>query len=205
MPLDPPNLPSVSRIVGHWSTDVGGANAISVWHVLSNGIAALEVFNRFSTAWDVNQLSVTTAHARLHTLDVTRLDLQSATESFTTVGTEWAGGVVGEYSPATAVLVKYSTGFRGLASVGHTFVPFVAEEAMENGQVLPAALPALATAWVTFVNTLTTQTIPLQVVSYGRADHATLPDAPATNHTVTACTVSGILATQRNRQSRLRG
>jgi len=199
-----PNLPNVSAVVGHWSGP-GGVTAISKWHVLSNGIAALEVFNRFSTAWGALQMIHTVTGVRLHTLDVTRLDNQSATESFSTVGVNWDGGQPGEFSPQVALLIKYTTGFRGLASIGHTYAPFVAEAQAENGKVLDASLSAIQGAWVAFVNTLTTQTIPLQVTSYGKFAEDDTLILPATTHTVTAVTVSPILATQRNRQSRLRG
>ena len=199
MALPPPNLPNVSAVIGHYSA-TGGATAINRWHVLSNGVAALEVFNRFTTAWQAAQLAGTAVGVRLHTIDVMRLDNLSATESFSTVGTKWDGSAAGQFMPALAGLVKYTSGFRGLASVGHTYVPFIAEIVNENGAYLPAGLAAIQTAWVTFVNTLSTQSIPLQVVSYGREATATLPAAPASNHTVTGATFSPILATQRNRQ-----
>lgn len=204
MALPPPNLPNVSAIIGHWS-GTGGTTAISRWHVLSSGVTGLEVFNRFSTAWTAEMLAGTGTGVRLHTIDVMRLDNASATESFSTVGTKFDGSVAGQYVPALCILVKYTTGFRGLASVGHTFVPFIAEGINENGMLLTAALAPIQAAWVAFVNTLTSQTIPLQVVSYGREATASKPAAPATNHTVTGATVSPVLATQRNRQSRLRG
>jgi hypothetical protein len=205
MPLAPPNLPNVSRVVGHYSDSGSAASAVSVWHVLSSGIAALEVFNRFSTAWQANQMAHATTTTRLHTIDVTRLDLQTATESFTTVGAKFDGLSTGQAIPQVAALVKFKTGFRGLGSQGRTFAPMVAEDVADEGRVVQLVFDLLGPAWVSFVNTLTTQTIPLQVVSYGRADHPTLPDAPATNHTVTSVSIDPILATQRNRQSRLRG
>lgn len=204
MPPVPPNLPSVSRVVGHYSATGSGVTAVSVWHVLSSGLSALDTFTRFETAFDTNQMAHATTDVRLHTIDITRLDNSSATESFSTTGVKFDGAQPGELLPSTALLVKFSTGFRGLASVGRTFAPFVGESIAENGHVQAVVLATLQTAWTSFVNTLTTQTIPLQVVSYGRFDHPTLPDAPATNHTVTAVSVSSILATQRNRQSRLR-
>jgi len=205
MPSVPPNLPSVSRVVCHYTVAGSGTRAINVFHVLSSGIAALEVFNRFSTAWDQVQMAHTTTAVTLGTIDVTRLDNSSATETFSTTGAKWTGTLTEDFVPALCLLVKYTTGFRGLASVGHTYAPFVAESLNDNGVFPPASLTAVNAAWVAFVNTLTTQTIPLQVVSYGRFDHPTLPDAPATNHTVTAASVQGVLATQRPRQSRLRG
>jgi len=205
MPVAPPNLPAVSAIVAHYTDANSGATAVNRWHVLSSGIAALEVFNRFTTAWEPGLIAQAPTGVRLHTLSITRLDNQSATETFSTVGTEWDGTATGEMIPNCALLIKFTTGFRGLASVGHTYAPFVAESYNENGHVLPAAISAFAPAWTGFVNTLSTQTIPLQVVSYGRADHPTLPDSPATNHTVTAVAVDPILGSQRNRLSRLRG
>lgn len=205
MPPVPPNLPSVSRVVCHYTAATGGVTAVNVFHVLSSGATALDVFNRFTTAWQAEQLALVGVGIRLSSIDITKLDNSTATETFSTVGTKWDGTAAGEYSPAVAILIKYSTGFRGLASSGNTYVPCVGEAAQENGRLLPAGLPGQVTAWTTFVNTLTTQTIPLQIVSYGRFDHPTLPDAPATNHTVTAVSVDPILATQRKRQSRLRG
>jgi len=204
MPLPPPNLPNISRVVCHYNESASGANAVSVFHVLSAGASALDVFNRFSTAWDAQQMGHAPPTARLHTISITRLDNLTASEAFTTVGIKWDGLAAGECYPAASLLVKYSTGFRGLASIGHTFPPFVSESVNESGRVYAAGAPAITAAWVAFVNTLDTQTIPLQVVSLGRADHPTLPDAPATNHTVTAVTVSPILSGIGNRQSRLR-
>lgn len=175
-----------------------------MFHVLSSGATALDVFNRFETAWQANQLAYTPLTIRLHTIDVTKLDNATATESFSTTGTKFDGAQGGQTLLQVAVLVKYSTGFRGLASSGATYAPFVSEDSANNGSVEPTTLGVITTAWTAFVNTLTSQTIPLQVVSYGREATETLPAAPATNHTVTAVSVSPILSTQRNRQSRLR-
>lgn len=204
MPPVPPNLPSVSRVVCHYENNAG-STAINVFHVLSGGAAALDTFNRFTTAWQAGNMAHTIIGVRLSTIDITRLDNSTATESFSTVGVKWDGTATGELIPSAALLLKYSTGFRGLAGHGRSYIPFVAEALSINGQIDPAQLATLQANWVTWVNTLTTQTIPLQVVSYGRFDHPTLPDAPATNHTVTAVTLNRILGTQRNRQSRLFG
>lgn len=200
---EPPNLPTICAVVGRY-TAPGGATAISRWHVNASGATALDVFNRFTTAWQAANMGHAAVGVRLTRLDITRLDRVSATESFTTAGTKWDGTTAGEHSPAVAMLVKYTTGFRDLGSIGHTYMPFVAEAAQVNGALLAGQLAASQSGFTTFVNTLTTQTIPLVVCSYGRFNHATLPDLPATFHTVTAVAVSGILATQRKRQSRLR-
>lgn len=205
MALPPPNLPAVSRIVLHYRDTASGAIAVSVMHVLSSGATALDTFNRFSTSWQDNMFAYAPTTARMHTVDVTKLDNSTATESFSTVGVKFDGAQAGQCLPQVTLLVKYSTGFRGLASSGATYAPFVAEDVAANGSVDPTTYPTLVTAWTAFVNTLSTQTIPLQVVSYGREATPTLPAAPATNHTVTAVSISPILSTQRNRQSRLRG
>lgn len=205
MALPPPNLPSVSRVVCHYRDTASGATAISVFHVLSSGATGLDTFTRFSTAVSANQFAYMPLTARLHTIDVTKLDNNTATQSFSTTGVKFDGAQAGQCLPQVTLLAKYTTGFRGLASAGATYAPFVAEDVAANGQVDATILPTVVTAWEDFVNTLTTQTIPLQVVSYGREATPTLPAAPATNHTVTAVTVSPILSTQRNRQSRLRG
>lgn len=205
MPPVPPNLPSVSAVVLHY-TATSGATAVNRMHVLSSGLTALEVFNRFVVAWPTGFMAHTSTLVTCFQIDITRLDLQSATESFTPAGSDFAGTQPdAEISPASCMLVKYTTGFRGLASQGRTYAPFVAEPNMVNGRLLPGLVAGITDAWVEFINTLTTQTIPMQVVSYGRFDHPTLPDAPASNHTVTAVTVNPVLGTQRNRQSRLFG
>lgn len=201
----PPNLPSVSRVVCHYVGATSGVRAINVFHVLSSGATNLDVFNRFSTAWTQSLMQHTTTDVRMGTIDITKLDNSTATESFSTVGTKFDGTVAGELVPNLCLLLKYTTGFRGLGGQGNTYAPFVAETLNANGRIPAGSVAALQTGWVTFVNTLTTQTIPLQVVSYGRFDHPTLPDAPAVNHTVTAVTLNPVLATQRNRQSRLLG
>jgi hypothetical protein len=205
MPLQPPNLPSISRLVLHYTHAPSGATAVNVLYVQSEGAAALDVFNRFTIAWTPELLAYVAVGTRLHTVGITRLDNQTASQEFSTTGVEWDGTAAGQAGIQVCELIKYSTGFRGLGSRGLTYLPFISEEAMENGRLLVAGLPGQVTAWEAFVNTLTTQAIPLQVVSMGRADHETLPDAPAINHTVTAVAVDPILATQRNRQSRLRG
>ena len=204
MPPVPPNLPSVSAVVLNY-TSAAGATAQNRLHVLSSGLTALDVFNRFVVAWPTGFMAHTVTTVNLHRIDITRLDNSSATESFNTVGTDFIGTQTGQFSPAVSLLAKYTTGFRGLASQGRTYAPFVAEAVQIDGKVDPTIVGPLQAAWVEFVNTLNTQTIPLQVVSYGRFDHATLPDAPAATHTVTGVSVNPTLATQRNRQSRLFG
>jgi len=138
-------------------------------------------------------------------IDITKLDNSTATETFTPTGAKFTGTQTGDYVPQVALLVKYSTGFRGLASTGNTYAPFVAEALANYGTIDTSASTGIQDAWVTFVNTLTSQTIPLQIVSAGREATGTLPAAPAVNHTVTAAAVDFVLSTIRNRQSRLRG
>lgn len=209
MALPPPNLPSVSRVVAHWSGGASGATAINVFHVLSSGATALDVFTRFSTAWTAAMTALSGTGTRVDSLDITKLDNLTATETFSTVGTQWDGSSSPEMSPQVAALIKYTTGFRGLASVGHTYVPFIAEAAQENGRIVAAAFPGFRDGWVAFVNTLSSQTIPLQVVSAGREANPShdppIEAAPATNHTVTAVAADIVLSTIRGRQSRLRG
>lgn len=202
MPPVPPNLPNVSAVVLHY-TSAAGATAVNRMHVLSAGTTNLDVFNRFVTAWPTGFMAHTVTTVSLNRIDITKLDQLSATESFTPIGTDFVGTGTGDFSPSTSMLVKYTTGFRGLASQGRTYAPFVAESVMQSGRLDATFLSGIQAAWVEFINTLSTQTIPMQVVSYGRFDHPTLPDLPATNHTVTAVAVNGVLGTQRNRQSRL--
>jgi len=205
MPPVPPNLPDVSAVVLHY-TSTTGATAVNRMHVLSSGLAALDVFNRFVIAWPTGFMGHTSSLVTLFQIDITRLDNQTATQSFTPAGSDFVGTQPdAEFSPATAMLIKYTTGFRGLGSQGRTYAPMVAEPVMSNGRLLQAFVDNMNIVWTEFINTLTTQTIPMQVVSYGRFDHETLPDAPAVNHTVTAVTVNPVLGTQRNRQSRLFG
>jgi hypothetical protein len=204
MPAFPIILPNVSQVVGKY-TGPGGMTAESVWYVLSNGIAGLEVFNRFSTAWQALQMGHTSTGVRLTSIKVMRLDGQTATEEFDTVGVKWDGTGTGEPLPQVAMLVRYHTTFRGLASHGRTYAPFVSEAVDTAGHMDQSALDTISPAWVSWVNTLTTQTIPLQIVSAGRDATANKPALPAVNHTVTSVSIDPILATQRNRQSRLRG
>lgn len=205
MARTPPNLPAVSRIVLHYTDSGSGASAINVLHVLSSGATNLDTFNRFNTAWAADLMAHTSTTVRLHTVDVTKLDNLTATEIFSTTGAKYDGTGSGEPNPAVALLVKLTTGFRGLGGSGRIFPPFVTESVAESGHIISSALPVLSAAWVAFVNTLTTQTIPLQVTSYGRFAEDDTQLAPATTHTVTAASLSPILATQRRRQSRLRG
>jgi len=205
MALPPINLPAVSRLVLHYSDSASGATAVNVMHVLSSGATALDTFNRFSTAWTAANIAQACTTTRLHTIDVTKLDNATATSTFSTVGTNWDGGQVGEHDPGLAMLIKYTTGFRGLASIGHTYAPFVAESVNENGRIASASLSSFQSAWVALVNALTSQTIPLQVVSAGRESTGTLPAAPAVNHTVTGASVDPVLSQQRERRGRLRG
>ena len=203
MPPVPPNLPDVSAVVLHY-TATTGATAVNRMHVLSSWLPSLEVFNRFVIAWPTGFMAHTSTLVTLFQIDITRLDNQTATESFFPTGTDFSGTVVdGEINPAVAILIKYTTGFRGLGSQGRTYAPFIAESVGANGRLATAFHSGISGAWTEFINTLSTQTIPMQVVSYGRFDHPTLPDAPAVNHTVTAVAVNPVLATQRNRQSRL--
>jgi len=200
-----PNLPSVSKLVLKYTTTAAGVTAINVIHVLSGGSAGLDVFNRFVTAWNSVNMAHTTPDVHLTQVDVTRLDNLSATESFVPTGPNFTGTTAGDLVPSLSLLVKFTTGFRGLASQGRLFAPFVAEANNANGKYLDTAYQATQDGWVAFVNSLTTQSIPLQIVSAGRFDADDTQTAPAINHTVTAVAVNPALATIRPRQSRLLG
>jgi len=207
MALPPPNLPLVSAVVLHYSDATTAQFAINRIHLFSGAITSPDLFTRFQTAWDPRQMSATAVGVRLHQVDITILDDHTATQVFTTTGTKFDGVASGQFSPATAAVVRLSTGFRGQASHGRVYIPFISEEVIANGSLDTAAQTTIQAGWEAFRAAIEGQASPLQVVSYGIEGN---PDAvppiatkPALNQQVTSLSVAPVVGTQRRRQGRL--
>jgi len=203
MALPPPLLPAIVAVTLNWQETTTGQTAQNRLHVSGASLALGDVATRFITAWDANMIGSAVLTAEIQTLTLTRLDQSTASADVPVSGTKWAGAAAGEWSPATSPYVTFTTGFRGQASKGRWYMPFPIETAFANGLLNTGNLSAMQTGWNTFLATLQSQGIPLQVVSYGLEATPTRPELPAKANAVDLVTVRAGLGTQRRRQGRV--
>lgn len=202
-----PTIPNVLRVAARWNDSSGGQTAVNVMHFRANTPPASSsaLFTLLQANWRAAMQVASASVATLYQFDITPLDGSTATHSFATGGgTNFVGGSGGNYSPASAVLVKLQTDFRGRNNRGRVYLPFIAEVAIGNGSVTnTTTLSSMNAAWLAF-QTAMESGLPtgysMGVAAYDRA-HA---GAGAHFNVATGISVEAKLGTQRRRQSRLR-
>lgn len=188
-----PVIANVFRCAINWD-DGASARAVNVMHFLSVTLTPAQIATALGAHIQANQLGTMVGQAEARTVDITPLDGTTATQRFALAN--WSGPLAtGDYSPASAVLVKLTTALRGRSNRGRIFLPFPSESKISNGIVDATTVGNMTTAWLAFDNAMATAGATLQVTSYKHAN----------THALTNISVENVLATQRRRQSRLRG
>lgn len=186
-----PVIANTYRCALNWAA--GSQIAENVIHVREAASSSSAVFAALQAAFVGNQWKSASATAFIESITITPLDGSSVTQTFaTTVGTV-VGGTSGNWAPNVAVIAQLQTAKRGRSYRGRVFVPFTADSAQVDGQVVGATASAMETAWNTFVGSLFGGT-GLVVASYKHS----------TAEAVTNVQVGIGCATQRRRQTRVR-
>jgi hypothetical protein len=177
-----------------------------VIHVLATDppVTADEVASAIDNNWTATMLVAVNAGQHISEISVTPLDGVSGTFiHLTGSGSRFAGGQAGDFSPASAMLMKFVTGLRGRDNRGRIFLPFIGEPSMINGFVDETDRVAMQSAWRDFRTNLSVDaTTPCEMVvaSYDRLHGG------ASAHATQVATIiaESPLGTQRRRQDRLR-
>jgi len=195
-----PVIADTFRCALNWTTS-GGQIAVNVIHIhtVTSGKTAADVDEVLEDQVGSNLWLSVSSTAQVTDIAITPLDGVSATQHFVpAVPAGWTGGQAGDFSPATAAIVKIPTDQRGRSKRGRVFLPFTGESVMANGVLDNTTRSSMETQWNTFQAAL-------------KAD----PDTPcficvasyklASQREPLALSVEHLLATQRRRQGRLRG
>lgn len=195
-----PVIANVTRCALNW-THSDGQIATNVIHILGPGGGYTDAQLRagLDAAMDAAQWGSASVNATVSDLALTPLDGSSATtHSPPATPSKWTGGNPDPFSPATAVIVKLQTGFRGRSKRGRIFVPFTSTTVLTDGAVESATATNMATAWQDFQDDLNagTPSFTMVVASYKLASEEVV---------IPPISVELVAATQRRRQGRLRG
>ncbi len=189
-----PVIADVYRVALNWSNDTPGQSAENVMHFHAVGSSAAAV----GAVLDANVVNdmwkPVCSTSGVDSLSITPLDGSSATVLFTTESSNWTGETEGDWSPASAPVVAFSTGLRGRSYRGRLFLPFCAEGAISDGALTGALAADVQDAWIAFAGDLSVTAVSHVVASYKHASATA----------VTAYTVASAIGTQRRRQTRVR-
>lgn len=197
-----PALPTIAntfRVALLWQS-ANGQTAVNVMHIHTNtsGKVPLDVMENLDDNAGSNLWLSVSSTAVVKEIQITPLDGVSATVGFApATPASWTGGQSGDFSPATAVLVKLTTAHRGRTARGRLFLPYTGESAMSDGNLDSGIQSSMQTEWTAFNGAIASDAdTPMSIVvaSYKLA----------TIENVTSFFVEPVLATQRRRQGRLR-
>lgn len=189
-----PEIGNCYRVALDWRLGATGATATNVMHFLAPGKTAIEVATAINSSVIGNEgmFDPISGDASVQQCFVTALDGISATVELPALD-NWVGTGSNPAILAGCALLKLNTPFIGRSKRGRTYLPFVAEEANDNG-FLFGATATYGDKWQTWLIDMDTAGVALAVASYK------LESASA----VTVITGEVALATQRRRQSRVR-
>ncbi len=189
-----PVISGVKRVAFEWSGP-NGLSAVNVMHFFAGAQTSAGLWALLETHVQQNMWQVSTLSSVIKTVDILPLDGASGTASFVPPATvKWAGSSTGDPIPQAAVIAKFGTGLRGRHRRGRVFIPFPTEALVTAGDITPANVALMQSAWNAFLTGMDGAGTPLVVASYSRLDFAE----------VTSVTVEPVIATQRRRQGRLR-
>jgi hypothetical protein len=193
-----PVINDVFRVALTW-TDATGQDAVNVMHFLdfSSGHDAGDLMSALNAHVTANMWLSVVDTAVVTDVAITELDGSTATAHFApATPAHWTGGNPVDFSPATAVVVKETTLFRGRSKRGRVFLPFTSENIISGGSLNHTTASNMTTAWDAFGTAMSgaSPAWPLVVASYKLASA----------ESVIGLLVEDVLATQRRRQSRLR-
>jgi hypothetical protein len=198
-----PALPVIAqtyRVALNWRTS-GGQIAVNVIHIhtAAAGVNAVDIMENLDDSVGSNMWLGVSSSAVVTLVAITPLDGVTATSDFApAVPAGWTGGSSGDFSPATAILVKETTALRGRSHRGRVYLPFAGEPAISDGTLDGTIAATMTTAWTGFQAAIAVDaTTPMSicVASYKLA----------TQIAVDTFNVEALVATQRRRQGRLRG
>lgn len=185
-----PVIADTYRVALNWGA--GAQTAENVIHVRESASSSAAVAAALAGAFVANQWKSVSSTAFIESATITPLDGTSVTETFDSLGANVVGGTAGNWAPNVAVITSLGTGERGRSYRGRLFLPFTADSAQVDGQVVGATQSAMQSAWASFISALFGGT-GLVVASYKHATAAT----------VTTANVKLGCATQRRRQTRV--
>jgi hypothetical protein len=206
MPIPLPTIANTFRVALNWTEIPTGQTAVNVIHIKqrSGSPTAFDAWTALSAAVVSGMWLPVANTARVTKVQITPLDGTSATEDHTPeVAGEWEGQADGQFVPQVAGLVKLQTPLRGRNHRGRVFLPFISELVLANGVWSGLDVTAWTAGWQEFVSNMVAETgeWDLGVASYDRAHGG----AGAVFTGVSDVSGEAIPATQRRRQSRLRG
>lgn len=195
-----PVIAQTFRVALEWHHS-NGQIAVNVIHIHTAGAGKLasDVQENLDDNISSNMWLTVSSGAVVTAIAITPLDGVSATlTSAPAVPAGWTGGASGDFSPATATLIKETTALRGREHRGRVFLPFTAESQMSDGVIDPTTAASVTTAWNGFQGAIEVDAdtpMGICVASYKLA----------TQINVSSFLCESLAATQRRRQGRLRG
>lgn len=193
MPL--PVIANVYRCALHW-TNNAGAIAVNVLHVQKASSNEDAILVELDTHVDSDMWFPISSDFHVDKVTIIKLDGTSAGKEFSPITpANWDGGLAGTWSPQVAALVRLGTAQRGARGRGRVFLGPCAEAATADGSwQSDSNRAACETAWKDFNDDLTADGFTFGIASYKHADF----------HAITNVRVPSVLATQKDRQNRLR-
>lgn len=194
MPL--PVIANTYRTSLNWAQPASGQSAVNVMHFRGSTGDETDLFEALEANVDGVMWNFTSSDAAVSTVEIIKLDGNSATQEFPTVAAGWSGDqTAGDCAFQVAELVSFRTGVRGPAGRGRIYIPFITESSTGDGGIAsPAGLANQQAAWQTFATAMSASGFPLVVASYVNAAAAD----------VTTIVCETLLGTQRRRQDRRR-
>ena len=188
-----PVITDTFRVALNWTN--GSRTAENVMHFRGPGDAAA-LMGDLDSHVTREMWNATNQDTIWNTASITPLDGSSATSEFPFGGASNAnrGIQTGQPIPQSAAIVKLTTALRGRSFRGRLYLPDVAENIQDAGELLDTMVSTWQSAWDDFLADMSGAGFPLVVASY------TLASA----EDVTSVLCESQTGTQRRRQSRNR-
>lgn len=184
---------------------------ITVNYQPNGGVTPRNVFHVGTTLGDVDEVADVIDQAagakllmngmdpafRPLTFDVLPLDGETATQTYDFQEGAWTtSSAGGQFSPASAGIVKLKTAKRGLSGRGRVYIGPMQEASIDSGMLVGDTPDDLAEAWQGFRDDMRDdpRNVDLVIASYTLAEM----------NVVTSINVETVLGTQRRRQQQLR-
>jgi hypothetical protein len=189
MPL--PVIADCARVVLDWTSNMAvSPTAHNVMHVDAPGKTTVDIKNSFVANLTNAMFATVFDGGELLQLSITLLDGSPDADVFDITAAAIAGTGGAQGIPQSCALMKLGTGGGGRSGRGRLFLPWLAEDQQNNGQVAGGA--AVSAAWIAFANDLIADGMTIAVASY---THATMRDVITIN-------MEDVAATQRRRNHR---
>jgi len=190
MPL--PVIPDVFRVTLNWEAP-NGLIAATVLHFGAPTLTDADVWAAIDAHFFAGMWDALSPDASITSVDIIALDGTSGTQTFGPP-TNNIGNGAGQALAQVCALVKSSTGLRGPAHRGRSFLPFVGETDVDAGKLIAGADSGTTTAWEAMRTAMGGAGCAPVVASYAHSSAAI----------VTSYLCETVTATQKRRQNRLR-